>query len=214
MWINANGPFPAGGTGSTEFITAGVGTTGFNIQKSAGTSDGTWFAVDGEGQSGIDYRVYRGTALEGPTSTVYAAPNSPIASRTADNPYYQSTFPGESPPALQQANYPLQQVGTLKPGTVGFAWRDVAISKEGTTVTWSIDGLTVATVPNATISGDNVFVGYWDVFASVSDNPAMSFGLIDNLRVDSVPEPSSAAAMIVGGLALFARRCRRNSATT
>ena len=32
MWINANGPFPGGGGGSTEFFTAGVGTTGDHLQ--------------------------------------------------------------------------------------------------------------------------------------------------------------------------------------
>ncbi|MDA7676560.1 cohesin domain-containing protein, partial [bacterium] len=29
----------------------------------------------------------------------------------------------------------------------------------------------------------NIFVGYYDAFSSVSDNPATSFGLVDNLRV-------------------------------
>jgi hypothetical protein len=210
MWINANGPFPDGGTGSTEFITAGVGTAGFSIQKSSGNADGTWFAVDGEGQSSIDYRAHRGITVEGANSTVYAAPiNGSIGSRNADNPYYQTAFPGgQGAPQLQQILYPAQN-GTLKPGTVGFAWRDVAISKIGTDVTWSIDGLTIATVPNATISADNIFVDYWDVFPSVSDNPATSFGLIDNLRVESVPEPSSTAALLAGCAAVCGRRRRR-----
>jgi hypothetical protein len=208
MWINANGPFPSGGTGSTEFITAGVGTAGFSIQKSSGTADGTWFAVDGEGQSSIDYRAFRGTALEGSASPVYAAPNLGIEPRNADNTYYHTAFPGgQTAPQLQQMNYPAQ-TGALKAGTVGFAWRDVAIMKLGTDVTWSIDGLTIATVPNFTAGGDNIFVGYWDVFASVSDNPDTSFGLIDNLRVETVPEPAAAAAVLAGALSLFLRRSR------
>jgi hypothetical protein len=110
-------------------------------------------------------------------------------------------------PPLQQMNYPAQ-TGALKPGTVGFAWRDVAIMKLGSDVTWSIDGLTIATVSNFTSGGDNIFIGYWDVFASVSDNPDTSFGLIDNLRVEAVPEPSVAAAGLAGALSLLLRRSR------
>ena len=210
MWINANGPFPAGGTGSTQFITAGVGTAGFTVQKASGSADGTWFAVDGEGQSSIDVRAHRGSTVEGATSTVYAAPNSPVASRNADNPYYHTAFPGgQTAPDLQQTMFPFQQTGGLKAGTVGFAWRDVAITKIGTDVTWTIDGLTIATVPNFTRNADNIFVGYWDPFNSVSDNPATSFGLIDNLRVEAIPEPGSAAAMLTGILAILGRRARR-----
>jgi hypothetical protein len=52
-WINANGPFPLGGTGSSEHLTSGGGTTGTRVQwTGAGSSaDGVWFAVDGEGQA-------------------------------------------------------------------------------------------------------------------------------------------------------------------
>jgi hypothetical protein len=209
MWINVNGPFPGGGTGSTEFITAGVGTAGFSVQKSSGTADGTWFAVDGEGGSGIDFRAYRSTALEGPTSAVYAASISgAIGSRSADNPYYHTTFPGgQQAPALQQINHPAQQ-GALKPGTTGFGWRNFAIEKVGNDVTWTLDGLIIAIMTNATLSGDNVFVGYWDVFASVSDNPATSFGLIDNVRVETIPEPATGGLVLAASLALLARRRR------
>jgi MYXO-CTERM domain-containing protein len=216
MWINANGPFPLGGTGSTEFITAGVGTAGFSVQKSSGNSDGAWFAVDGEGGSSIDYRAYLGISLEGPSSTAYAAPVGTFGSRDANNPYYQTSFPGgQQAPASQQAAFPASanpaenQEGALKPGTVGFAWRDVVITKVGSDVSWSIDGLQVATFGNATLAGDNIFVGYWDVFASVSANAAVSFGLVDNLRLDAVPEPSAAALGLIGATGLFATR-RRN----
>ena len=210
MWINANGPFPGGGTGSTEFITAGVGTAGTSVQKSSGASDGAWFAVDGEGQSGIDYRAYRGIVLEGPNSAAYAAPISgAIGSRSADNPYYHTTFPGgQEAPLSQQIAHP-QQTGALKAGTVGFLWRDVAITKTGNQVSWTIDGLPIATLTNAPLPGNNIFVGYWDVFASVSDNPALSFGVVDNLRVIAIPEPGSASLTALAGVLGLARRRRR-----
>ena len=53
-------------------------------------------------------------------------------------------------------------------------------------MTWAIDGVTIATLDQslATFTTEgNIFVGYYDAFSSVSDNPATSFGLIDNLAV-------------------------------
>jgi hypothetical protein len=213
-WLNANGPFPDGGTGSTEFWTAGVGTDGDDIQKSAGTASGAWFAADNEGQSGIDYRAYLNIALEGPSSTVYnatdfTAPDSTVINRrSANNPYYHGKFPGgQTAPALQQMNFP-QQTGALKPGTLGFAWRKVEVKKLGGNVSLSIDGLPIASFTNPTLTGTNVFVGHWDVFASIADNAALSFGVIDNLVVDRIPEPATLTLVFVGMMAAIMRRKR------
>jgi hypothetical protein len=203
MWINANGPFPGGGTGSTQFVTAGVGTTGTTIHKTTSSADGTWFAVDGEGGSGIDYRIHFDTALQDAASGLYVA-----GSRDANNFYYTGAFPGEAPPLQQQNDFP-QQTGSVKSGSVGFAWRQVEIAKIDTRVTWSIDGLPIADVPGASFSGDNFFVGYWDPFPSISDNPTLSFGLIDNLRVvQAIPEPGAAAMIAFGVAGLCVRRKR------
>jgi hypothetical protein len=208
MWINANGPFPGGGVGSTQFVTAGVGTAGNTIHKSSGNADGTWFGVDGEGGSGIDYRIYLGTGLQTPDAGFYAAGTAADA-RNAANSYYTGRFPGQGPPQFQQDNFP-QQTGNVKDGSVGFAWRQVEIAKLGSGVTWSIDGALIGNVPSATFSGDNVFVGFWDAFTSISDNPTLSFGLIDNLRViQAVPEPSAVALACIAAFGLFAIR-RRN----
>src|SRR5207249_1114041 len=87
-------------------------------------------------------------------------------------------FPGgQTPPAAQG------QSGALAVGTVGFAWRDVVINKNGNIVQWFIDGLKICSVTN-TLTSSNIFVGYWDPFASLSDNTNLSFGLVDNLRVE------------------------------
>ena len=208
-WLNANGPFPGGGAGSTEFFTAGVGTDGDDVQKSSGSASGAWFAGDNEGQSGIDFRAYLNASLEGPTSSVYAAPDSgAINRRNANNPYYHGTFPGgQMAPAFQQANYP-QQTGALKAGTLGFEWREVEIRKIGTDVSWHIDGLHIATFQNPTLTGSNIFVGHWDVFASITDNPDLSFGVVDNVRVEVIPEPATIALLAIGAAAIMARRRR------
>jgi hypothetical protein len=191
MWINANGPFPLGGTGSSQYITAGLGTTGGHVQwtGTGSAADGYWFGVSGEGQAvdtstgTSDYNAYAGTSVQLVSSGVYSAGTDSNA-RGNGNAYYRTAFPGgQTAPALQQSSYP-QQTGALEAGAVGFAWRDVIIARRGNIVEWSIDGVKLAAFTTASVTASNVFVGYWDPFASVSDNPAMSFGLVDNVRVE------------------------------
>lgn len=212
-WLNTNGPFPAGGAGSTEFFTAGVGTDGDDVQKSSGSASGAWFAGDSEGNSGIDYRAYLNTSLEGPSSSVYAAPDvvgpPAINRRSANNPYYHTTFPGgQMAPASQQAADPVGQAGALKPGTLGFAWREVEISNVGGDVSWTIDGLPIAAFDNPTLTGTNVFVGHWDVFSSISGAPRFSFGIVDNLVVERIPEPGALGLAALGMIGVAAMRRR------
>jgi hypothetical protein len=191
MWINVNGPLPGGGNGSTEVVTAGLGTAGNRVQwtASGSTADGAWFAVTGEGGVGDtstglgDFMAFNGATLQSAGSGVYTAGTASNA-RGNGNAYYQNVFPGgQTPPAFQQSAY-AQQTGALDDGTVGFKWRDVVISRSGATVEWFIDGLKIATVNGVSTAASNIFVGYWDPFASVSDNTNLSFGLIDNLRVE------------------------------
>jgi GH25 family lysozyme M1 (1,4-beta-N-acetylmuramidase) len=190
-WINVNGPFPGGGLGSTEFLTAGLGTTGGRVEwtGTASTADGFYFSVDGDGGvSGTstttgDYCAYTGTTLLATTSGAYLA-GTTTGARDNGNPYYTTAFPnGQAAPALQQANYP-QQSGALSPGTFGLGWHDVLVSRRGSTVDWAIDGIRIATITNAAFTGSNVFVGFWDPFASLSSSNVINFGLVDNVRVE------------------------------
>jgi len=189
MWINANGPFPLGGNGSSEYITGGLGTTGGHVQwdRAGSAADGYWFAVNGEGQAVdtsviSDYGAYARTNVQTAASGVYAAGTN-NNSRGNLNGYYVTAFPGQAPPLLQQATYP-QQTGVLEDGAVGFAWREVIIAKRGNIVEWSIDGVKLAAFTSASVVASNIFVGYWDPFVSISDNAALSFGLVDNVRVE------------------------------
>jgi hypothetical protein len=221
MWMNFNGPMPSG-YGSTEFGTFGVGTAGTTVQWGTG-SDGRWFAVDGEGGSGTDFRAYVNTTLQGPTSGVYAAGTN--ADNTTDptnnvrrwsNPYYHTAIPGENaPPALQQTAYPDHQTaGTSevsRKGTVGFTWSEVEIRVADGTADWYLNGLRIATL-SGVADNTNAFIGYWDPFASVAGHPDLAFVVYDNFQV--IPEPSTYAA-IFGGLALigaFVYRRRKNRA--
>lgn len=192
LWMNANGPFPDGGTGSTQHGTAGIGTAGDRVQwtGAGSTADGFWFAVDGEGQASDtsttsvnDFVAFNGTTTYAATSGVYAAGTASNA-RGNLNSYYAGSFPGgQTAPTWQQSNF-AQQTGGLAVGTIGLAWREVIIQKTGNNVDWSIDGLPIATIPGAAFTASNIFLGYWDTFASLSDNPALSFGLVDNVRVE------------------------------
>ena len=193
MWINANGPFPGGGGGSTEFFTAGVGTTGDHLQWASDSADGAWFGVTGEGGSGNsgDFRAHIGGARQAAESGAYEA-GTTGDSLNNTNAYYADAFPGQSPPAAQAAAFPGKQTGALANGAVGFTWRQVTITKIGDSVTWAIDGVTIATLDQslgAFTTEGNIFVGYYDAFSSVSDNQATSFGLVDNLRVVEIQTP-------------------------
>jgi hypothetical protein len=60
----------------------------------------------------------------------------------------------------------------------------VIVSRRGNNVDWIIDGVRVALLSSASFTSSNVFVGFWDGFASLSDNNTLSFGLVDNVRVE------------------------------
>jgi hypothetical protein len=49
---------------------------------------------------------------------------------------------------------------------------------------------------------------YADFFSSVSSNPALTFGVIDNVEITLIPEPS-AALLLAAGLAGLAAAGRR-----
>lgn len=91
------------------------------------------------------------------------------------------------------------------------AWRQVEITRIGDQLTWSIDGLPIASLTgtaNGVPLDGNISVGYFDSFTSVSDNAALSFGLVDNVRVEVIPEPSTVVLGVMGlaGLVLWGRR--------
>ena len=84
------------------------------------------------------------------------------------------------------------------------------ISKVGAIVTWTVDGLLIATVDatSANLGGGNIFFGHADTNGTSSTDPndtALLFTLIDNIVV--TPEPSALAILGLGGL-LMARRRR------
>lgn len=214
MWLNFNGPAPGGGSGSTQITGAGVGTAGDSAQIAGGVIDSITFGSSAEGGSGVDYRAYVPAAQSGLTeaSGVFAAGTQATARNNTDS--YYAGFGGESAPAAQLSLYE-QQTGTTAAGTLGWAWRDVLIVNAGSVVDWYVDGLLLASVPTATagsLGGENILFTHFDINATVSAEATsldLLFGLVDNVRVEVIPEPTTIALLSLGGLGLFLLRRRR-----
>jgi hypothetical protein len=209
MWLNFNGPAPVGGSGSTQAGSFGIGTTGTSAQW-AGGSASVMFAVTTDGNSAQDYRVYTNNGHVLPATGVYAAGTTTSPdSRNASDPYY-AQFGGKTAPAAQLTLFP-QQTGTTGPGTAAWAWHDVQIDKVGDLVTWSIDGLRIATVATNGIPGTDIFLGMFDSNATSSTDPndILITAIYDNLTVTGVPEPSTYLLGCLGAAALFLFRRRK-----
>jgi len=210
-WSNVNGPFPVGGSGSTQMSTFGVGTSGTVSQwPGSATQSSVWFAATGDGNSSSDWRAYSSAAATsyGDNSPVYAATGT--GNRNHSHAYY-SSFGSNTAPAAQVALFP-QQTGTTLVGSAGMEWHQVEIIKSATTITWTVDGTLIATIdPNTvTMDGTNFFLGHSDTNATSStdvNDVNLLFTLIDNVQV--IPEPGSAVLLTLPSLALLLARRRR-----
>ncbi|HEX7862573.1 MAG TPA: Calx-beta domain-containing protein [Verrucomicrobiae bacterium] len=199
MWINFPGPLTLGGGGSTMSLSAGVGTTGTRAQFPGTSVEGVLFSVTGDGGSGSDWRAYAaiGAPLT-PASGAYAGGTGSTILNNTD-PYY-APFGGVAATPEQLALYPGQtQLTSI--GAPGMAWHEVVIEKRGTNFTWFVDNYRIATISltNKEIS-TNIFVGYFDINLGQSENHELSFGLIDNLRVNALSTAQPPATINITGI--------------
>ena len=214
VWQNFNGPFPAGGNGSTQMTWMGVGTDGTTAQFPGTSVQGVGFSASGDGGTGTDYRVYTNVGAPlAPTTGAYAAGTQATAQNNTDAYYANEGFGGDSAPAAQVELFS-QQTGATAAGTQGMGWHTWEITKNGDTVTWTIDHVPIGTanVANEPFGGENVFLGYFDINNLSSADPNardLLFGLIDNVEVTVVPEPGAASfALLALGATLIRRRRR------
>lgn len=224
-WLNVNGPFPGGGNGSTNYLTGGVGGDGTTNNRggllSPPTGVGGWFAVNGENGNGTDYRLHKGTALQAVTTGQYAAGTHTTARDGDDDHYAQFGSIVVDNLEVQGAakGGPAQQTGTSYEGAFGMEWHEVEllVDPDGGTggaasMKWIVDGLLLGTLDagiGAFSTDGSVTLGYSDPTSNLSDNPPLSFALIDNLRVEAVPEPTALTLVAPATLALLARRRRK-----
>jgi hypothetical protein len=174
------------------------------------------FAVQWPGMpAGLELRyAVKAAAPNAATSRMTNAGAFAGSSNAAD-PYYAG-LGSNAAPAAQVALFP-QQTGTTLVGSAGMAWHVVEIAVGLLDVTWTVDGLLMATVPlldDTVNTGNNIFFGHSDTNATSSTDPndgALLFTLIDNISVTdnavALPEPGTLAllALSVAGLA-FSRR--------
>lgn len=211
LWVNANGPFPGGGGGSTEFFTAGIGYDDVTVNLGGSSGIGGWFAATGEGGSSRDYRAYKDGSEQFAESGQFMAGTSSASggAHNASDVHYAALGGIDVAAAVPaQTAMHAAQNGITGTGSVGMAWHEVVITVDGVTALWEIDGIQIAALDpaiGAVFSLDgNISIGYMDAFSSVSDNPETSFGLIDNLVV--TPEPATLAILFLGGIALLRRK--------
>jgi hypothetical protein len=203
-WINfdADERINGGSAGTTEFIGGGIGYD----NTSADIGPGAQIIATGDGGSGSDWRAFA-------DGVFLAADEMAADDRNGANAYYSDFLPGISPPAGQsQVSFPAGVAGspsfqwiTLEINSVdGLA--DIYIEKPGG------DRLQIALFnyngSRPFTSDGNIGLVYADFFTSVSPRPDLTFGLIDNVEVNVVPEPATFLLSILGllGMAIWRRK--------
>jgi hypothetical protein len=227
LWMNTNGPFPGGGTGSTQHAGVSIGTTGTTAEfpgvggGTGGVVSGATFLADGDGgvsATSATVRDYAG----------YLAPNTMLttgyAATGTDAQYhgnaYYANFGGIAPPAAQTA-LSANQSGQVAVGAQGFEWHTWTIARQGNTVQWFIrdrngtDTLVqTVDITGKPFAGTNFALNQMDFFASVApttDQPYL-FALFDNVEVFTpVPEPATVGlvSLVVPVGYAMRRRVRR-----
>jgi len=206
MWMNFNGPLPGGGSGSTVVGGAGYGTAGTSAQV-AGVADSVFIGATVDGGSSADYRVYapaHAASYQAGDHIIASDPSSPLVyfcgsrANNGGGDYYATNFPGQTVPAAQYALYPQQTnssgtppnaPGTAANGTLSFKWHDVSLKKVANTITYSIDGVLIATADTTdagTLGGANILFNTYDINTTASTDPNrtnLQFTLIDNVRI-------------------------------
>jgi hypothetical protein len=187
FWINANGPFPAGGAGSTLFLGGGVGFTNVQpVSAAAGPgSTGGYLVISGEGGANRDWRMYKNAVeLTVTAPNPYDVANNEVPAGTE----LAAAFPSKTPPQFQRDNY-AQQTGSTNAGAGGFAWHTMVITVDTAVgkANFTVDGFSIGTVDTnvgtaVTLSGA-VQLLYSDIFTSITNNTALSFGVVDNFMV-------------------------------
>ena len=205
-WLNFPGPFPNSGTGSTQLGSFGI-TSGTKVQWSGfstSSPDAVFFGMTGDGDSGQDWRIFTNIVRIVPAQPgVYAAGTVGDGNNTEA---YYSVFGRMTAPPAQLTLFP-SQTGRTAVGAAGMEWRDVVITKLGSTVIWTVDGVKIGTVNSAKYGvnlSTNLFLGTADVNGTQTTSllDATLCAIYDNLVVESLPAPTQpgiTGIVITGG---------------
>ena len=175
LWLNyPGGAAGINSTGSTEFAIFGIDHLGTQVNwvpASASSSDGIWFAADGEGGTSEDYRAYLGN-LSGTQIDLMAAGTSGLAASNNTATIYQNFFPSSR---FETAGAP------------GKNWIEVDLRQTNSMILWILDGTVVAQRTNASVfTSGNIMLGFMDPFPSIANPAGDAFVIFDNVRVEDV----------------------------
>jgi hypothetical protein len=200
-WINWAPDGGGVGTGTTEFIGAAVGHGGFAALPLGGS-----FIYTSEGDAAAtDYRLYKENNQIQAETGQYAAGNV-AGSRDSSDPYYTDAFPAFDIAAAVPAQ---GSSGTQPAGAGGFQWMtlnfevdtetlgpagnttDLGFARISMRSASSGNTIVIGTIDNsngdffpASLEG-SIALQMYDLFSSVTLNPAFSFAIFDNVQVFS-----------------------------
>jgi hypothetical protein len=185
MWINYPGNAGgSGASGTTQYAIYGIDFAGDEVNWGAasGSSDGLFFANDGDGGAVRDYRAYVGGGGSPPTELI-GTPASGL---------YQSNHAAANFLAL----FPTPPSETA--GTPGKTWDQVELDQVNGTLTLKMNGTIIAQRANPSIyTNGTIMLGLMDVFPSIADPAAECYVLYDNVRVENLSAPAIIAPKIV-----------------
>jgi hypothetical protein len=166
-------------TGSTECAIFGLNHLGTQVNRaapSASSSDGVWFAADGEGGSTTtDYRAYVGN-LAGTQTDLTAAGTSGLTASNNIATVYQNLFPSGR---FESAGAPDKN------------WVEVELRQTNNVLVWILDGTVAAQRTNTSaFTTGNIMVSFMEAFPSTASPALDAFALFANLRVEGLSLPA------------------------
>lgn len=186
-----------GTSGTTEFLGGGIGYD--NV--SADLLSGPQAIATGEGGSASDWRALK-------SGFFIPAADMAGGTRQGSDSYYSDFLPS---------------VNGSVAGSPGFQWitwefnvigNDVSIFIEKPSgdrlELVSFDKTDTSDGSSGTTTDGNISLFYADFFTSIADPADMTFGLIDNVIVTRVPEPTTVSLALLGGFGLLLLARRRN----
>lgn len=190
-------------SGTTEFIGGGLGYD--DISSDIGI--GAQIIATGDGGSGSDWRAFGDGSFLDNDEMVGGSRNGFIA-------HYSDFLPGVTPPTTGQF-----QISTPAgvAGSPGFQWVTFEINTANDKSAVYIekpggDRLLIAVInqngSDPYTSDGNIGLFYADFFSSVTPRPDLTFGVIDNVVVTQIPEPSTIGLIAIGGCFALRRRGR------
>ncbi len=179
LWMNW------GTVNSTEHALFGLNCSGnWTNRVAQNTSDGIWFAMDGDGGSGAastsarDYSVFHGGG-SGTAPVLTTSGFGPTAPLGANFDNADAGFVNLFP-SLTFTN-----IGATPAGSSAMRWLNVEVRQENNLITWLLNNIAVAQFTNTFgYTGGNILIGYNDTFSSIGDTN--NFAIIDNVRVEGI----------------------------